>query len=109
MQQHQDHDWGLSQKTKQAYGIGFVASLILTLLAFLLVGTHFIPSPSIYAVLTLLAVTQLVVQTVYFLGLNQSESGRWNLLPYLFTILIIAILVTGSLWIMYNLSYNMSH
>jgi cytochrome o ubiquinol oxidase operon protein cyoD len=39
--------------------------------------------------------------------LNTSSSERWNLVAFVFTALIIAILVIGSIWIMWNLNQNM--
>jgi cytochrome o ubiquinol oxidase operon protein cyoD len=59
--------------------------------------------------LSILAIMQLLVQCICFLRLNTSKTGRWNVLPFLFTIFIIAIFIGGSLWIMVNLNYNMVH
>ncbi|MCX2956547.1 MAG: cytochrome C oxidase subunit IV family protein, partial [Candidatus Regiella insecticola] len=49
----------------------------------------------------------IIVHLVYFLHMNGSSEERWNLGAFLFTILVIAIIVVGSLWIMYNLNINM--
>ena len=96
-----------NQKTLSAYIVGFVLSVLLTLSAFALVKWHLLPQQGLYISLSLLAIMQLVVQAVCFLRLNAHSEGRENLFPFLFTILIICILVSGSLWIMYNLNYNM--
>jgi cytochrome o ubiquinol oxidase operon protein cyoD len=96
-----------NQKTIQSYTVGFIVSLLLTLTAFGLVEFHFISTTYLYVSLGLLALTQLVVQAVCFIRLNASAEGRWNLLPFLFTIFIIAIFVGGSMWIMANLDYYM--
>lgn len=98
---------GHSQKTFKSYVIGFLLSLVLTWLAFRLVGGRLLSDTHLYIALTFLAFTQLIVQSVCFLRLNTSEEGRWDLLPFLFVILIMAILAGGTLWIMYNLNYNM--
>lgn len=95
------------QKTLKAYVIGLALSLVLTLMAFGLVQVRLLTNVNLYIALSALAITQLIVQSVCFLRLNASAQGRWNLLPFLFAILIIAILVGGSLWIMYNLNYYM--
>lgn len=99
---------GSGQKTLSGYVIGFILSLILTLMAFGMVEMQLLSQSNLYISLSLLAITQLFVQSVCFLRLNASKEGRWNLLPFLFALLIIAILVGGSLWIMYNLNINMS-
>lgn len=99
---------GGSQKTLSAYVVGFLLCIVLTFISFALVETHLLPAMYLYISLMALAVIQLVVQSVCFLRLNTStDEARWNLFPFLFTLLIIAILVSGTLWIMYNLNYNM--
>lgn len=95
------------QKTLKSYLIGFGVSLALTVLAFVFVGMNLLSASHLYMYVSLLAVAQLITQVTCFIGLNNSEEGWWSLLPFLFTVLIIAILVTGSLWIMYHLNINM--
>lgn len=97
------------QKTFAAYATGMVLCLILTFLAFGVVSTHAFSELTADVLLASLAIIQLVVQCICFLRLNTSEEGQWNLLPFLFAILIIAILAGGSLWIMANLNYFMVH
>lgn len=102
-------EYGGSHKTLAGYVWGLALSLILTLGSFGLVGWHLLKVSDLYVVISILAVLQLFVQSIFFLRLNASQEGRWNLLPFLFVILIVGILVAGSLWIMYNLNYNMMH
>jgi len=103
--EHFEH--GGSQKTLGAYLTGFSLCLVLTMAAFALVQWKLLAGVSLYLALSVLALIQLLVQVICFLRLNVSEEGRWNLLPFLFTLLIIVILAGGSLWVMYNLNYNM--
>ncbi len=95
------------QKTLSAYLLGFALCLLLTALSFSLVQEHWLTGGLLYLALSLLALTQALVQVICFLRLSTSPEGRWTLLPFLFTLLIITILAGGSLWIMYNLNYNM--
>jgi len=95
------------QKTLSSYVIGIVLCLILTFLSFGIVEKPILSTSATYISLAVLAVIQLIVQAICFLRLNTSAEGRWNLFPFLFTILIMGILVAGSLWIMYNLDYFM--
>jgi cytochrome o ubiquinol oxidase operon protein cyoD len=97
------------QKTLGAYLSGLALCLVLTFMAFGIVEYHVMSAISIDITLAVLAIIQLVVQCVFFLRLNTSEEGMWNLLPFLFAILIIGILAGGSLWIMANLNYYMVH
>lgn len=99
--------YGMGKKTLKSYIFGLLLSLIFTFSSFGIVAHHSFPTTYIFIVLTVLAVSQLIAQVIFFLRMNVSPEGRWNLMPFLFTIIIVAVLVGGSLWIMYNLNYNM--
>jgi len=100
---------GKNKKTFASYLAGFILCIILTMISFALVETHYLTNNYLYISLTGLAILQLLVQCRCFLRLNMGREGQERLLPFLFTLLIIAILSGGSLWIMYNLDYFMSH
>jgi cytochrome o ubiquinol oxidase operon protein cyoD len=102
-------EYGTRQKTLKSYLMGLGLSLILTFIAFALVSKHLLAGPEIYIALTVLALLQLYAQVVFFLRLNTTSKGQWNTMPFLFSIVIVLVLVFGSLWIMYNLNYNMVH
>jgi len=98
--------YGTGRKTIRAYVTGLVLSLVLTFLAFGLVEMSGVPQNLAFIGLTTLAVLQLITQVVFFLRMNASKEGQWNLMPFIFILFIILILVFGTLWIMYNLNYN---
>jgi cytochrome o ubiquinol oxidase operon protein cyoD len=50
---------------------------------------------------------QIVVHTIFFLHVNTRAEGGWTLLALIFTIVIVSIVISGSLWIMYHLNSNM--
>jgi cytochrome o ubiquinol oxidase operon protein cyoD len=54
-----------------------------------------------------LAMIQVVVHMVYFLHMNRRSEGGWTLLALLFTILLLGIVLSGSLWVMHHLDVNM--
>ena len=58
-------------------------------------------------VIAITAVAQVIVQLVYFLHMNTSSEQRWNLIAFIYTILCIAVLLVGSVWVMNYLHYNM--
>lgn len=95
------------KKSLRAYIIGFASCLIFTLCAFGAVQFEWFDASHRYVALALLAVSQLFIQSVCFLGLNASKKGWWDLFPFLFVLMVITFLVGGSLWIMYNLNFNM--
>lgn len=53
------------------------------------------------------AISQLLVQLIFFLHLGRESKPRWNILVFLFAALVVLIVVVGSLWIMNNLDYHM--
>lgn len=105
---HTEHDKGHT-KTK-LYGTGFILSVLLTVAAFFLVQKHLLSDTALYVTVGALAFIQAIVQVFCFVRSNTSkEDGRWNVIAFIFTIGVMIILVGGSLWIMYNLNYNMGH
>src|SRR3990167_2001490 len=107
MTNHSHSENGFGQKSFWIYITGFSISIVLTIMAFALVELRILKDQFIYFSIAILAIIQLLVHSTCFLRLNHDPEGRWNLLPFLFTIFIVFILAGGTLWIMYNLSYNM--
>lgn len=105
----QDIDFGNDHGTIKSYIIGFFLSIVLTVIPFVLVLNQVLVGKQAFLAVSLLALVQLVVQIYFFLHLNTQSKARWNLIIFLFTLLVVAILVGGSLWIMYNLNYYMVH
>lgn len=94
--------------TVSKYVTGFVLSLILTLLAYSMVVGGATGS---WVLLTLggLAILQMLVQLMFFLHLGEEAKPRQKLWSFVFMAIVLLILVAGSIWIMYNMNYNMSH
>jgi len=91
----------------KSYIIGFILSIVLTIIPYMMVVHHSYSIDVIAISVVVIAVIQLLVQLVFFLHLNTSKDGQDNLMAFVFTFLIIAIIVSGSLWIMYNMNINM--
>lgn len=89
-----------------SYMAGFVLSLALTVTAYLTVVNRLFQGTVLIAVISSLAIAQLVIQLVFFLHLSNEPKPRWNLRVLLFAVLVVVIVVFGSLWIMTHLSYN---
>lgn len=99
---HADHG---SVKT---YITGFVLSVILTAIPFWLVmGNVFKNSSTAAFVLLAIGAVQIVVHMVYFLHMNTKSEGGWSMLAMLFTIMMVVIVLSGSLWVMYHMNQNM--
>jgi cytochrome o ubiquinol oxidase subunit IV len=99
--------------TYKNYISGFGLSLILTLLAYSIVWWHVhsrhiaFSHRFIMSTIMVLALTQLLVQLIFFLHVGRESRPRWNLTVLIFAAGVVVILVGGSLWIMYNLNYHM--
>ncbi|MEM9243315.1 MAG: cytochrome o ubiquinol oxidase subunit IV [Pseudomonadota bacterium] len=99
----------LSKKTLGRYITGLVLCLILTFIPFGVVITRPFSKEYMYMTLVICAVLQLFVQSRFFLRLNAGPQGRWSLMSFLFALFVVLVIAFGSLWIMYNLNYNMMH
>lgn len=87
--------------------IGFLLSVILTLIPFGLVMTDAFEDTATAALIIMgLGVVQIVVHMVYFLQLNRRAEGSWILPALIVTVLLVAILLVGTLWGMPPLDGN---
>jgi cytochrome o ubiquinol oxidase subunit IV len=96
------------QGTPRMYVSGFVSSIVLTVTAYLLVTKHAFSRHGLVAAVVTLALTQFLVQVIFFLHLGRETKPRWKLAVFLFMSMVVLILVFGSLWIMTNLNYRMT-
>ena len=91
-----------------SYGVGFVLSLVLIGIIYTMVTHHWLDTQGLYLATGAFAFIEAIVIVFCFLLLNTSPEDRaWNTIAFLFTILVVFIVVVGSLWIMYNLNYYM--
>ena len=107
---HDDHghDDGASHSTLKGYLTGFVLAVVLTAIPFWLVmGKVFDKSSTTAIVILALAAVQIVVHMVYFLHMNAKSEGGWTMLALIFTLVLVVITLSGSLWVMYHLNHNM--
>jgi cytochrome o ubiquinol oxidase subunit IV len=90
--------------------IGFVASLILTLVAYFIIirpeSFHLEIRMAIIVIL-ILAVLQFIVQFLCFLNLWREKKPNWNLSVFVSTLSVLITIIAFSIWIMDHLNYNM--
>lgn len=102
------HDDGSSHSTFKGYMTGFVLAVILTAIPFWLVMTgQFEKSSTTAAVVLGFAAVQMIVHMIYFLHMNTKSEGGWNMLALIFTLVLVVITLSGSIWVMYHLDHNM--
>jgi cytochrome o ubiquinol oxidase operon protein cyoD len=80
------------------YTIGLVLALILTATSFWVATTTLLWAPGIALGLSVLAIAQMGIHLVFFLHINTAPDNTNN---------VLALVVTGSLWIMTNLNDQM--
>ncbi|WP_422667362.1 cytochrome o ubiquinol oxidase subunit IV [Buchnera aphidicola] len=92
---------------KKSYILGFLFSIILTLIPFYFSIEKIFSSKTNHIIIIFCAITQILIHFIYFLDLNFSIEKRWNIVSLLFIMIIIFIILFGSIWIMNNLNNNM--
>jgi cytochrome o ubiquinol oxidase subunit IV len=98
---------GASRGSLRTYLTGFVLSLILTAIPFALVMSGALSSSVTLAGIFSAGIVQILAHMHYFLHLDTSSAERWNVLALMFTLVIMALFVGGSIWIMYDLYFRM--
>lgn len=106
---HHDHHGGhANHGTFGSYMTGFVLSVILTAIPFWLVMGDVIADKHVTAVLVMgLGLVQIVVHMIFFLHMDTKSEGGWNMMALLFTVVLVLITLSGSLWVMHNLNTYM--
>ena len=108
---HDDHEEQLEHDTLHitvsGYVTGFVLSVVLTAIAFWLVMAKVFESTGLTTFLILgLAIVQIYVHMVFFLHMTSQAEGGWAWMSLIFTLVLLVITLSGSLWIMYHLKAN---
>ncbi|MBZ9662645.1 cytochrome o ubiquinol oxidase subunit IV [Mesorhizobium sp. ESP-6-4] len=108
---HAGHDrthGGAAHGSLRGYLIGFVLSVILTAIPFWMIMTGAMDNKQAAAIIIMaFAVVQIVVHMVFFLHMNPASEGGWSMLALIFTVVLVVIVLSGSLWVMYHLNANM--
>ena len=101
--EHEDSIAGI-----RGYVVGLVAAALLTIASFGIVATGLVWGPGISVALVALAVGQMGVHLVFFLHITTGPDNTNNVLALAFGVLIVALVLIGTLWIMANLNGNMA-
>jgi cytochrome o ubiquinol oxidase subunit IV len=123
---HVEPEYGTGKKTLKIYIIGLLLCVVLTLIPFAAVYVHVTPGANhlwfakflpghqhwtntfIYVLITISALLQFFVQVLCFLRLSrETHQGRVNIMAFVFTIMVVFILIGGTMWIMFTLKDRM--
>lgn len=102
MDNHQTTPYSL-----KPYWVGFALSVILTGIPFALVMQSALEKTALVTIMVACAVVQIIVHVICFLHIDSSKRQLWNRMSLIFTVIIIAFLVGGTIWIMENAMLNM--
>jgi len=109
---HEDHAPGEEPEESAGHwvvnyliGLGFATAL--TIASFFAIAAHWIWGPAIPVALIVLAIAQMGVHLVFFLHVTTGPDNTNNVLALAFGVLVVALLVLGSIWIMGHLNHNM--
>lgn len=97
---HDGHDVSL-----RPYITGFVLAVVLTLIPFLMVMNNSASRTTLVVVIFSTAIVQIMVHLRYFLHLRFTHEQRWDVFTFVFTAVVVLILVFGSIWIMFSLNH----
>jgi cytochrome o ubiquinol oxidase operon protein cyoD len=89
------------------YVIGLLLSLLLTAIPFALVMYTDMSKSLIVVTIFATAIAQILVQLVFFLHMNTSSEQWWNVFSAAFVVVLVAILIVGSIWVMQSMNHNM--
>jgi cytochrome o ubiquinol oxidase subunit IV len=91
-----------------SYLIGFVIAAILTVGSFFLLGENLVWGPAIPVAIAVLAVAQIGIHLVFFLHVTTAPDNTNTVMALGFGVLIVALIIAGSIWIMGHLNQNMA-
>lgn len=92
----------------RSYIIGFILSVILTVIPFAIVMGETFGNPNwAIAIIFILGTSQMLVHLHYFMHVSLRVDEGWQAMSLIFTVLIIVIIMAGSIWIMFHLHENM--
>lgn len=104
---HGHGDDGDAHGSLRGYLIGFFLSVVLTAVPFWLVMGDVLDSKQLTGFIVMaLAVVQIVVHMVYFLHMDTRSDQGWTMMALIFTLIVVVIALSGSLWVMYHLNTN---
>ena len=90
------------------YLLGLAFATALTIASFWAATSHMIWAPAVPVAIVVFAIAQMGVHLVFFLHITTGPDNTNNVLALAFGLLIVFLVMAGSLWIMANLSHNMT-
>jgi cytochrome o ubiquinol oxidase operon protein cyoD len=87
-----------------AYCVGLALAILLTLASFWAAHTQMIYGPAVPVAIAVFAFAQMGIHLVFFLHITTGPDNTNNVLALAFGVLIAALIIFGSIWIMAHLN-----
>lgn len=84
----------------KAYIIGFLFSIVLTIIPLVLVLEHLLAKSALVVSILLAAVLQFVIQLFFFMHIRDGEGPRYNVMALILGLVFVVTIVAGAMWIM---------
>ncbi|MBS0603444.1 MAG: cytochrome o ubiquinol oxidase subunit IV [Verrucomicrobia bacterium] len=98
------HGWNASFKPQF---LGFVFSLLLTVAVYRIVTHRELTDSLLTTIVVCFCSLQALIQLFFFLHLGMESKPQWSMITFLFTVLVVVVVIGGTLWIMNNLNYDL--
>lgn len=82
------------------YIVGFVLSIILTIIPLVLVLNHVMNDVPLVVISLLAGVLQFLVQLFFFMHIREGEKPAYHTIALAFGVIMVITLIAGSAWIM---------
>lgn len=100
MTQHEKHADHHNHGSLKSYVIGFILSIVLTIIPLVLVMNHMLTKTALVVTIMVMAILQFVVQLFFFMHIREGEKPRYNVQTLVLGLVIVVTIVGGSIWIM---------
>jgi cytochrome o ubiquinol oxidase subunit IV len=90
-----------------SYTVGLGLAVVATIASFVVSQTNLLWAPGVEVGLIVLAFAQIGVHLVFFLHLGSGPDNTNNIIALSFGLFIVFLVITGSVWIIANLHWNM--
>ncbi|WP_042171068.1 cytochrome o ubiquinol oxidase subunit IV [Paenibacillus gorillae] len=100
---HNAHGDANAHGSMKSYIIGFVLSIVLTILPLVIVLNDLMSKTATIIFILIMAALQFVVQLFFFMHIRDEKKPRFNMIALIFGLVILLTVVAGSIWIM---AYN---
>ncbi|SFI48987.1 cytochrome o ubiquinol oxidase operon protein cyoD [Paenibacillus sp. UNC496MF] len=97
---HGHHDEHENHGSLKAYVIGFLISIVLTVIPLLVVFETSMNKTGVIVTIITMAVIQLIVQLFFFMHIREGEGPKYNVMALILGLFIVLVIVGGSVWIM---------